>query len=279
MYELYRVCCAALKCLIVSNLSFLLAIYCSLIGRRNSTRLVLRSSNYFAGNLLYYFAVVVSPPLTNAHFIFCTYIHSSTASFTHFHQDGHGTVDSGHQCLSGYNEVVMLRRMPEEHKQRALYILNDQAKKKKRSKYDGLYGLPHGDGLGAKPDWPTTDAIEECRRMNYCPSVFVLKPGQFVHINKGRLHAFRKLSPTALPPNDCHRQLRLDTIASDNLGSMERLCVSVAWDWMVSSVFFIVCRCISSCSRSPWIVLGWNTNSRWEFLICCLFSRCTLFLF
>ena len=69
--------------------------------------------------------------------------------------------------------------------------------------------------------------------MNYYPSVFVLKPGQFVHINKGRLHAFRKLSPTALPPNDCHRQLRLDTIASDNLGSMERLCVSVAWDWMV----------------------------------------------
>jgi hypothetical protein len=142
-------------------------------------------------------------------------------------------VDSGHQCLSGYNEVIMLRRMPEEHKQRALYILNDQANKKKRSKYDGLYGLPHGDGLGAKPDWPTTDAIEECRRMNYYPSVFVLKPGQFVHINKGRLHAFRKLSPTALPPNDCHRQLRLDTIASDNLGSMERLCVSVAWDWMV----------------------------------------------
>jgi len=162
-----------------------------------------------------------------------------TASFTHFHQDGHGTVDSGHTCLSGYNEVVMLRRMPEEHKQRALYILNDQAKKK-RSKYDGLYGLPHGDGLGAKPDWPSVDAIEECRRMNYYPSVFVLKPGQFVHINKGRLHAFRKLSPTALPLNDCHRQLRLDAIADDKLGSIEHLCVSVAWDWMVRSIIYLV---------------------------------------
>ena len=30
-------------------------------------------------------------------------------SFTHFHQDGHGTVDSGHQCLRGRNEVVMLQ--------------------------------------------------------------------------------------------------------------------------------------------------------------------------
>jgi len=31
------------------------------------------------------------------------------ASFTHFHQDGHGTVDSGHLCLAGFNEVVMLK--------------------------------------------------------------------------------------------------------------------------------------------------------------------------
>jgi hypothetical protein len=37
-------------------------------------------------------------------------------SFTTLHQDGNGTVDSGHQCLAGYNEVVMLLRMPESHK-------------------------------------------------------------------------------------------------------------------------------------------------------------------
>ena len=36
-------------------------------------------------------------------------------AFTHLHQDGHGTVDSGHQCLTGYNEVVMLRRLDEVH--------------------------------------------------------------------------------------------------------------------------------------------------------------------
>jgi hypothetical protein len=64
-------------------------------------------------------------------------------SFTDFHQDGHGTVDSGHQCLSGYNEVVMLRRMPEAHKQNAMNILNGN---NPASCYDALYGLPHREG-------------------------------------------------------------------------------------------------------------------------------------
>ena len=45
------------------------------------------------------------------------------AAFTHFHQDGHGTVDSGHLCLNGYNEVVMLRRLTERHKKHALLVL------------------------------------------------------------------------------------------------------------------------------------------------------------
>lgn len=63
-------------------------------------------------------------------------------SFTDFHQDGHGTVDSGHQCLAGYNEVIMLRRMTEAHKQKAIYIL----KGKDPLYYDALYGLPHSEG-------------------------------------------------------------------------------------------------------------------------------------
>ena len=65
------------------------------------------------------------------------------ASFTHFHQDGHGTVDSGHQCLSGYNEVIMLRRLTGQHKKHAIYLLNG----KDPTYYDALYGLPHADGL------------------------------------------------------------------------------------------------------------------------------------
>ena len=159
------------------------------------------------------------------------------ASFTHFHQDGHGTVDSGHICLSGFNEVVMLRRMPEQHKKRALYILNegDKRKGKNRSTYDGLYGFPHGDGLGEKPLWPSHDAIQECREMKYYPSVFILKPGQLVHINKGRLHAFRKLSPTALPASDCHAALRSELVEKAAI-QKEQICVSVAWDWLYQGV-------------------------------------------
>ena len=68
--------------------------------------------------------------------------------FTHFHQDGHGTVDSGHFCLMGYNEVVMLRRLTERHKQHALWLLTrDRSRENDMSFYDGLYQLPHDDGL------------------------------------------------------------------------------------------------------------------------------------
>ncbi|CAN0513712.1 unnamed protein product, partial [Discosporangium mesarthrocarpum] len=35
----------------------------------------------------------------------------------------------------------------------------------------------------------------ECFQMGACPSVFTLEAGDFVHINKGRLHAFKKLPP------------------------------------------------------------------------------------
>lgn len=63
-------------------------------------------------------------------------------SFTQVHQDGHGTVDSGHLCLTGYNEVVMLRRLPERHKIHALELLRRGGR---GEKYDGLYGLPHAD--------------------------------------------------------------------------------------------------------------------------------------
>jgi len=68
------------------------------------------------------------------------------SSFTHFHQDGFGTVDSGHLCLAGYNEIVMLRRLPHDHKENAMNILTGRHRSEDSSKprYDGLYKLPHG---------------------------------------------------------------------------------------------------------------------------------------
>ncbi|KAL9189365.1 hypothetical protein ACHAXT_009040 [Thalassiosira profunda] len=154
-------------------------------------------------------------------------------SFTHFHQDGHGTVDSGHLCLSGYNEVVMLRRLTERHKCHALNLLTGTSEP-----HSTLYGLPHRDGLGTQPGWPSKAAIEKCKSMQYYPSVFVLKPGQLVHINKGRLHAFRKLAPVPLRPTDCHAHLRQEVLAElQNKGvKTEVICFSVAWDWMFKGV-------------------------------------------
>lgn len=66
-------------------------------------------------------------------------------SYTHFHQDGHGTVDSGHTCLSGYNEVIMLRRLPERRKKHALHLLTGVYDGQKE--FDPLYHLPHNDDL------------------------------------------------------------------------------------------------------------------------------------
>ena len=67
-------------------------------------------------------------------------------SFTHFHQDGNGTVDSGHLCVKGYNEIIMIRRLTERHKKHALWLLTGD-RHHPDTYFDGLYGQPHGDGL------------------------------------------------------------------------------------------------------------------------------------
>lgn len=59
----------------------------------------------------------------------------------------------------------------------------------------------------------------------------MLKPGQFIHIGKGRLHAFRKMSNRPLPKDDCHYELRQQVLNENNFDT-EQLCVSIAWDWM-----------------------------------------------
>jgi hypothetical protein len=68
---------------------------------------------------------------------------------------------------------------------------------------------------------------------SYCPSVLILKPGDLIHINKGRLHAFRKLSSSKLPDSDCHAIQRKILVEETGLNhNKETMCISVAWDWM-----------------------------------------------
>jgi hypothetical protein len=73
-------------------------------------------------------------------------------TFTQIHQDGCGTVDSGHYCHRGYNEVIMLKRGTEKEMKEAEEILVG------KSVYDSTE--PHFEGK--KPGWPTRTAIEEC---------------------------------------------------------------------------------------------------------------------
>ena len=82
--------------------------------------------------------------------------------FTQTHQDGHGMADSGHSNLSGYNEVVMLRRLPECHKLNAcahIPQLGDDCKQSDQA-LNMLYQLPHADGRKDTPQWPTTETIK-----------------------------------------------------------------------------------------------------------------------
>ena len=76
-----------------------------------------------------------------------------------------GTVDSGHLCLAGYNEVVMLRRLTERHKSHALLLLTGSS-----NFLNILYDCPHADDSvnpqkESQPGWPNNEAIEECERM------------------------------------------------------------------------------------------------------------------
>jgi len=90
-------------------------------------------------------------------------------AMTWFHEDGHGTVDSGHQCLRGRNEVIILKRMGEEEKTKALEVLRG------RTGYT-LSTLPH-DERGSL-DWPDEHRIQLLEEMGAMPAVLTLEPGR-----------------------------------------------------------------------------------------------------
>ena len=68
--------------------------------------------------------------------------------YSDIHEDGYGTVDSGHINLHGYNEIVILRRLPDIHKINAARRLGVKT----------METLPHDRVTPLK--WPTTKDIE-----------------------------------------------------------------------------------------------------------------------
>lgn len=77
-------------------------------------------------------------------------------TFTYFHQDGNGTVDSGHYCHKGYNDVILFGRLSNNQEKQMEAILFGE---------DYVPFQPHGDGV--KPDWPTKGKIEKCAAEGY----------------------------------------------------------------------------------------------------------------
>ena len=80
-----------------------------------------------------------------------------------------------------------------------------------------------------------------CMPFSFYPSVFILLPGQHLHINKGRLHCFRKASPESLSLQDCHYKLREELIATTPHPS-SYVFLSIAYDWYVPRVVLSLYR-------------------------------------
>ena len=80
---------------------------------------------------------------------------------------------------------------------------------------------------------------------SYCPTVFILKPNQTLHIGVGRSHAFRKLTLDPLPDKDCHKEQREEIVRQ--LKELKPdiqvapICFSIAYDWYVNCTFCCYC--------------------------------------
>ena len=68
---------------------------------------------------------------------------------------------------------------------------------------------------------------------SYAPIKLILKPGQHIHINKMRLHIFRKVCfYEKLKKDDCFFDLRNELKDTIDRADWDSRCVSLAWDWV-----------------------------------------------
>ena len=74
------------------------------------------------------------------------------------------TVDSTHTNLQGYNEIVMLRRIPESHKINAVDLFPALVEAGKTA-HGVLYDLPHDNERKINHEWATHKTLEEYTRM------------------------------------------------------------------------------------------------------------------
>jgi hypothetical protein len=80
--------------------------------------------------------------------------------FTHAHQDGEGGVNSLHTAISSWNEIIIMTRIPEFHKEYAMDVMN----KESGTNYNA-FRQPHCQAQNDRPGWPTNDTMAEWTRM------------------------------------------------------------------------------------------------------------------
>jgi len=78
----------------------------------------------------------------------------------------------------------------------------------------------------------TAQDVKDLNAKNYCVSACIVGPGEHVHINKSRFHAFRKTSLVDLPQDDAHYALRQNIHAEHGREPRTYMNVSIAFDWM-----------------------------------------------
>ena len=87
--------------------------------------------------------------------------------YTSLHQDGHGTVDSGHTVLKGNNEVFILPRIAKKHEKQVLdVLLGGQGDPKSEDGIKAIYRLPHDEeGIIKTFTWPTMQMIQKLKEL------------------------------------------------------------------------------------------------------------------
>jgi len=96
------------------------------------------------------------------------------------------SLDTGTLMVDGEDrKFVLLRRLPNNHALAAIDIFNASAPK------ETTLGATNGE---QRDEWPPPDVVKKWQEMNYYPSVFILKKGQYLHINKGRLFSLNQIS-------------------------------------------------------------------------------------
>ena len=126
---------------------------------------------------------------------------------TSIHEDGGGTVDSGHLNVYGYNQILIFPRMTGDQRKMARRIMD----------LDESMRWMNPGNL-----WPTLDMLRRLLAQRIIPVSVVLSPGEFLHINKGRLHCFMKAFAPPVPPKS----------DVEPCNPPQTPALSIAWDWV-----------------------------------------------